>query len=223
MIRSTLVNQDVVVGEEVRLVVPADKTLTVEQGATLSVYGELVVQGKLENRGTIVVGELRAYKETDDLYIKSRLINEEGGVILNTGSINVVRGEIDNNAKAMFTNDGRIDITNRHEELTGLSNRTITTTVTVGATFVNNGVIFVNNEVGYGIRSATESTFENNGEIQVSETGKVAGVITGNRVTAAPVIDTPVYYEATDDPAIAAYREGEYPVDYVEDTRAWVG
>lgn len=180
MFHSVWVDRDVTIIDIVAVEVPEGKTLTVDKDATLVIHGHLVVHGKLDNRGTIVVGDKFAYKGDNRLGEKSLI--ENFGEVKNSGTIEIARGEIHNESTGQLENNGTIKITNKHNDLSGLMNRTLTNrSRTVGGTIVNNGTVIVDNDGGHGIRIPTQSVFENNGTVQVTETGTVNGTMTGNR------------------------------------------
>lgn len=180
--------------ESVKLTVGKNATLTVEEGATLTVLGELVVEGTLINRGTIIVGvkdtpRYEGYGDMDERdqlkrYV-TRLAISNKGTVRNAGTMNIRNGYVTNYAKAIFENSGKMTITNTDANSVGLKNLARKEDgVTIFGEITNSGTITVSNTTGTGIHNYNGAKFQNSGDILVSKKGTIKGKISGNQPTA---------------------------------------
>lgn len=177
------VDSDATIVDYVLVQVPEGKTMTVDKGVTLTIYGQLMVDGKLVNNGTIILGDERARSRYDE-YNRNPGASQMTitGEMTSNGTINIVNGRLENAAGATSTNKGTITITNKHENLVGIANTIVKTSSGVkGGHFINSGTINVSNAGGCGVRNESGATFENNGEMILSQESSTRGVFSGNK------------------------------------------
>lgn len=179
--RDKSVAGDVKIVGIVHIIIPEDMTLTIEKGATMTISGALIVEGKLVNNGTIVVGDPKAKNGAATGYLTNY------GSIVSAGTVNVAHGEISNEGTGKLENKGTLTISNQSETLTGLSNNTIRkgSGMQYGA-IVNTGTINVQNKGGTGIRILKETTLDNQGAIYKAEGATIKGTVGGNKPLAQP-------------------------------------
>lgn len=181
---SMSVDHDVMVADFVHLEIPEKHTLTIEKGATVTVLGQLIIEGKLENHGTLIIGERTTSKATGKPIINTGYLLIPGST-LSTGSVNVIQGGIKVEGGGSLENKGTITISNQDKDLTGLQNGSVKkSSGTLYGRIVNSGTIYVQNDGGKGINSKPDTTFENKGKIYRSASGTIHGTITGN----APIV-----------------------------------
>lgn len=175
---SITVDADATVADIFRVEIPKGETLTIEKGATLTVYGELSIEGKLVNNGTIVIGYKSKAVDADK---KATLENR--GRLTNNGTLNIRCGELVNETIGKLENKGTINITNKLNGYRALSNRARQSGETLKAgEITNTGKIVVKNTDGVGIYNQKNAVLDNQGEITCTEQASVEGKIKGNKV-----------------------------------------
>lgn len=193
---SISLTKDATIIEELQVVIPKKYTLTIEKGATLTIYGDLVIQGNLVNNGTIIVGaksllaEVRnSDQEMKDILSLMTLRNLDiKGKFTNNGKLNILNGSVAVGAGGTMTNAGTITITNSGNKTTALKNiATKKAGTTTYGTITNTGTIYVRNTAGTGIHNYNAAKFNNEGKIYVAHKAKVQGKISGEQ----PQKDTP--------------------------------
>lgn len=176
---SVKVGGDETVADFVQLTVEKDSKLTVEPGVTLTIYGNLIVEGTLVNKGTIVIGGEKVkqtYEESGEPLCK---ITNYGSVS-NAGAITVTNGMIENIGTGKIENKGTIGILKLKEKAIGISNSEIKKSYGLEyGTISNSGTISVLSETGIGIYNYKGSTIDNAGVINKRENAVVKGEITG--------------------------------------------
>lgn len=169
-----------IVSDMLKIVIPKGKTLTIDKGATLKVYGELVIEGTLDNKGTIIIGLSDLSAETDGVVV-AYLTNSNSTV--NSGTMKIYFGTLDNRPGAKLENKGTMSIYTKEPTMVGIRNTAITNKgVTTVGTVINSGTINVENTQGTGLRNFANAIFENNGKIYKTKRGTVKGTITGEAV-----------------------------------------
>lgn len=155
---SLIIDEDVEAISSVHIEIPADLTLTIEEGYTVTVIGGISVYGKLINNGTIIVGDEKSDKK--DGFNTGKVYNF--GNFINSGSIKIVRGELSNEGTGKMENKGTITISNKEDDFKGLSNWSISTSDGLKyGNIINTGTINVQNSGGGGIINSENAKFEN--------------------------------------------------------------
>jgi len=102
------VSKDTKISDFIRVEIPSGATLTIEEGATLHIMGELIIEGTLVNNGKIVIGEINSF--TDEPAGQPSFLRNEG-YFENKSSINILNGTL-KNAGGLLENPGIINIFN---------------------------------------------------------------------------------------------------------------
>ena len=168
----------------VQVIIPEGRKLTIEKGATINVSGELVIEGKLVNKGTIIVDRTVCTSGNKDLGTEScGILNE--GTLTNSGAILVRKGMMQNGVDGTVTNNGTINIETKDEKYPGLTISIRSTEASKkSGSFVNNGTINVKNEGGSGLSIAKGAVFENKGTVNKGKTATIEGEMTGAKPVA---------------------------------------
>ena len=177
------IKTDVVLADIVHIEVKEDAVLTVEEGATLVVLGDLKVQGTLINNGTIVLGKAsyRTAFGTDTPAYHGNI--DVIGSFANSGTTDISNGTLAINENGIVENMGTNNILNSQVDSRGID--IITKSLyekEIGGTLVNSGTINVKNKAGKGIIVPPKSTLDNKGSIYKNETGNILGTVKGNQV-----------------------------------------
>jgi hypothetical protein len=169
--------------------------MTIEKGVTLTILGELVVEGTLINKGTIILGkkEKIQYGGFDGLSeqeeigkLANRLTITNKGTIRNEGSMQILNGFLVNNIGKTIENSGTITVANTSKDSVAIKNPArVKQGVAEYATIINSGKILLQNTAGYGLQNYGGAKLENSGEIVVSPKATYKGKISGNQPIAA--------------------------------------
>ncbi|MDL2233368.1 hypothetical protein LJC63_07285 [Ruminococcaceae bacterium OttesenSCG-928-L11] len=163
----------------VLLVVKEKKTLTVEKGGTLIVNGSIENYGTIVNNGTIILRRPKGETQVGYEFPILQLINR--GIIENNGTILLECGEIRNNG-GNVKNTGAITVANKDKTLTGIVNTKYTGfNKTVYATLHNTGTITIEGEEGVGLVNKSGSTLTNDGEILCGSANQIKGTVKNNQ------------------------------------------
>lgn len=196
------ITADRTVKEYMSVVIPDGMTLTVDKGVTLVIKGDIQLQGKLVNNGTIIldgkrdvsVFELREHSDYSSFQVKrdSEWEQQEeltlygnltcNGALENPGNIAVRSGTIDNGNGGTITNTGTITVNNGKNRVHGITNTTKANAEKTVATIVNSGDIDLGGPAEYGILSNQGSVIQNEGTIVAANGAVVKGKVTGNPV-----------------------------------------
>ena len=180
--------------QELQLTVRKGTTLTIDSGVTLTVLGDLIIDGTLINNGTLIVGDRYTFN-AKDMFEEAAVIKAVSarmsfnqvtvnGSFKNTGKITVREGTVVVRDNGTLSNSGTITLGNGARNSAGL--RAITTkkgaTTTIG-TITNTGTIYVRNttKASNGIHIFGGSKLTNNGAILTNKTGSIQGRITGTQ------------------------------------------
>jgi hypothetical protein len=189
------VNKNVRLDESVKLTVSKNTTMTVKEGVTLTILGELVVEGTLVNKGTIVLGvkESPLYEGFGDAYeladigkLAKRLTITNKGTIRNEGTMQILNGFLVNNIGKTIENSGTLSVANTVKDSVGIRNPArIKEGVAEYATLLNSGKILLKNTSGTGLHNFNGAKVENSGEITLAKRATYKGKISGNQPVSA--------------------------------------
>lgn len=172
------ISKDTILGEQFIVEIPKGVTLTIKEGATLTVYGILSIEGEMVNDGKILIG----YPTRVVASNRSATIDNLGQVT-NNGSLYIRCGKFVNNAGATLENQGKLNITNSTKSVRALHNMVATTNgKTKVGEIVNEGEINVMSTAGIGIYSHSGAKITNNGDITRTAGAIIEGKIKGNEV-----------------------------------------
>jgi len=178
---SFTINSNTKLLENMSISVPKGRTLTVASGTVLTIYGRLIVEGKLVNNGTIILGGKEENRSDKD--DKNLILITNSGTVDNNGTIDIVRGTFENKINAKLINDGTINIKTTVVDRTALRNVALTRKgETTFGEIENNGTINVSNTHGTGIYNFSKAVIRNNGEIYQDKKAVITGNIRGNKV-----------------------------------------
>lgn len=161
-------------------VIPVGSELMVEEGATLTIYGTLVVEGTLKNYGTIEVLQMTQPKDTNNTVASGYLSNK--GTVINkgTGVITVSNGHFSNQKTGTLINEGTMNLSSNKEE-TVLQNISYKTSYAEqNGVIKNTGTIVVGDCKKAGIQNMNGGIFVNSGTILIKKSDDISGVIKGN-------------------------------------------
>ena len=187
------VSSNAVVIRELQATVRKGTTLTIDRGVTLTVYGDLVVEGTLVNNGTLVIGDKHTFDIKDEFEkelidaVRARMKFNQvtvTGTLTNAGTITVREGELAAQSGGIINSSGTISVNNAARNSAGLRAVTLKKGgVTTTGTINNSGTVYVRNttQTSTGIHVFGGSKFSNTGSILLGKRGTVKGKITGTQ------------------------------------------